>query len=72
MGREEDRQRYKAVCCKCGTKFYACKSIVQEIGIIDAGCGSCPKCRTFLNLTFDEQSKEMKTTEWDKYLKERP
>lgn len=72
MIKEEDKPKYKAVCCKCETIFYACKSIGQDMGIIDAGCGSCPKCETFLNLTFDEQSKEMKTTEWDKYLRERP
>ncbi|MCR3759354.1 hypothetical protein KYB31_10180 [Clostridium felsineum] len=65
----ENRERFKAMCNECGHTFYACKSIVQEIGILDAGHGSCHKCRTFLNLTFDENSNEMKTMEWSKYLK---
>lgn len=64
MSKQNDRPRYKGICCKCGHVFYACKSIAQEIGISDAGCGSCPKCETFLNLTFDEESKEMKSVEW--------
>ena len=72
MSNEDGIPRYKSVCCECGHVFYACKSIAQEMGVIDAGCGSCPKCETFLNLTFDEENKEMKTIEWQKYLSSRP
>jgi len=68
MSKQKDRQRYRSVCCKCGNVFYACKSMAQEIGVADAGHGSCPKCNTFLNLTFDEETKEMKTVEWEKYV----
>lgn len=65
----KDTKRFKAVCSECGHAFYACKSIAQELGLLDEGHGSCPKCKTFLNLTFDEKSNEMKTMSWNKYLK---
>lgn len=72
MPDEDNKKRYKTVCCECGQIFHACKSIAQEMGVLDAGCGSCPECETFLNLTFDEGNKEMKTMEWQKYLSSRP
>jgi len=72
MSNEENRPGYKAICCECGHVFHACKSIAQDMGVSDAGCGSCPECKTFLNLTFDEENKEMKTMEWQKYLSSRP
>ena len=68
MPNKDDNPRYKAVCCECGHIFYACKSIYQEMGINDAGCGHCPECKKLLNLTFDEETKEMKTADWEKYV----
>lgn len=66
---KDTRERYKAVCCECGNVFYACKSIAQELGVLDAGHGSCPNCKTFLNLKFNEENKEMNTMKWKDYLK---
>lgn len=65
---KDEKERYKSRCSECGHEFYACKSIGHNLGINEAGCGSCSKCKTFLNLTFDEQNKIMKTTEWGKWI----
>lgn len=65
----KDEKSFKVVCSECGHTFYARKSIAQELGLPNAGHGSCPECKTFLNLTFDENSNEMKTMAWNKYLK---
>lgn len=65
------KEGYNAKCSECGYEFQASKSIFQEMGILDHGHGSCPKCHTFLNLTFNEEKQEMITMNWDKYLKER-
>ena len=62
-------ERYKTVCCKCGNIFYASKSLAQQFGLNDSGCGSCPKCKTFLNLTYDPDENEMKTKAWNDYIK---
>lgn len=66
---EDNRERYKVVCSECENTFYACKSIAQECGMLNSGCGSCPKCKTFLNLTYDEKSNEMKSVNWNDFLK---
>lgn len=65
---EDNKVRYRAVCSECSHVFYACKSLAQEFGRLDLGCGSCPQCKTFLNLTYDTKNNEMKTMEWNKYL----
>lgn len=65
---EDTRERHKSICSECGHEFYACKSMGQSMGDNSAGCGSCPKCRTFLNLTFNEDTQEMKTKEWGKWI----
>lgn len=62
-------ERYEAICSNCGHVFYAGKSLGQELGMEDWGCGSCPKCRAFLNLTYDKKSNKMKTMLWDKYIR---
>lgn len=63
-------KRYKCD-CKCGNVFYACKSITQSWGILDAGHGSCPKCKTFYNLTVDEDNDRMILRPWEEYLESR-
>lgn len=63
-----NKERYKAVCCVCGNVFYASKSIAQEWGVLDGGHGDCPKCNEFLNLTFDCDKQEMKTTKWSDWV----
>ena len=68
---EDNRKRYKAQCPICGKEFYACKSIAQEMGMDDGWHGSCPKCSTFLNLTFVPELEEMKATEWNEWLAKR-
>ena len=63
------RKRYSCICPICGKKFWACKSILQEdFGMLDGGCGSCPKCKTFHNLTVDEKNKRMIVMPWEEYI----
>lgn len=66
---EDNRKRYECN-CPCGKIFYATKSIMQEWGILDRGHGSCPQCKTFYNLTFDEQTEKMILTLWDDFVKD--
>lgn len=63
--------RYECKCCKCGRVFNASKSIYQELGELSNGCGSCPHCDAFLNLTFDEEKEVMYSKLWDDYLEEK-
>lgn len=68
---EDKRERYSCKCPICGHEFWACKSIAQEdFGMPDAGHGSCPSCKTFHNLTWDEDNKKMMVKPWDEYIKE--
>lgn len=67
---KDERKRYECN-CYCGKTFYACKSIFQEWGILDKGHGSCPECKTFYNLSVDEENGKMILTEWNKYLNKR-
>ena len=64
---ENNKKRYRCDCF-CGNTFLACKSIFQEWGKDDAGRGSCPRCNTSYNLTFDAENECMKLTEWDEYI----
>lgn len=62
--------RYPCKCPVCGQEFQAAKSIMQkDFGEDDKGCGNCPKCKTFLNLTFLPDENRMVTMVWDDYLK---
>lgn len=67
---EDKRKRYKCE-CKCGHIFYATKSFLQCWGQLDSGCGSCKECKTFFNLTVDEENERMILTEWNEWLKVR-
>ena len=67
---EDKRKRYKCE-CKCGNTFYACKSIFHQMGMNENGCGSCPECQTFYNLTLDEENERMILTEWIEYIEGR-
>lgn len=63
------RERYSCICPICNNEFWACKSIFQEdFGIPDRGSGNCPKCKTYHNLTVDEQNKKMIVTPWEEYM----
>lgn len=66
----DKRDRYLCICPICSNEFWACKSIAQEaFGILDMGSGSCPKCKTFHNLTIDEKSNKMIVTPWEEHIK---
>lgn len=67
---EDTRERYKCE-CPCGKVFYAAMSLAQSWGSLDAGHGSCPECKTFYNLTVQEETKSMKLTPWDEYIENR-
>jgi len=66
----DTRKRYYCKCPVCGKEFWACKSILQEdFEMADKGHGTCPKCKTFHNLTVDEENERMIVTPWKEYLK---
>jgi len=67
---EDTQKRYPCTCVACSHTFYACKSIGQSMGMHDAGCGSCPSCNEFLNLTFNPANETMQTRKWDEYIQE--
>lgn len=65
----DNKKRYSCKCPICGHEFWACKSIFQEhFGMKERGCGSCPKCKTFHNLTVDEANERMIVIPWDEYI----
>lgn len=61
-------RRYEAICCKCNSRFYATKSILQEMGVAEGGTGRCINCNALLNLTYDENEECMKTMDWQQYV----
>ena len=67
---KDTRKRYRCDCPICDHGFWACKSIFQDdFGMLDMGSGSCPKCKTFHNLTVDEESERMIVTPWEEHMK---
>jgi hypothetical protein len=61
-------ERYDCRCPKCEYEFVAALSMFQLMGNLDAGHGSCPSCKLFLNLTFDPNNKKMICIPWEDYL----
>ena len=69
---KDTRKRYYCKCPECGHEFWACKSIFQQdFGMLDMGSGSCPKCKTYHNLTVDEKSERMIVTPWEEHIKKK-
>lgn len=66
-----DQKYYPVECCVCGCEFNVAKSIFQSWGMNDAGHGSCPRCKEFLNLTYVPEEEKMISKKWDDYLKVR-
>lgn len=65
----ENKKVYDVKCVACDHEFYASKSMAQEIfGWNDKGSGSCPRCKTYLNLTFNEEEQRFISMEWNLYL----
>lgn len=63
--------RYECNCCVCQHRFYASKSIFQTWGDHEHGMGTCPSCKTVLNLTFDPDTNEFITKIWIDFVNER-
>lgn len=64
---KDNRKRYKAE-CSCGKVFYATKSILQSWGMNECGIATCPNCKTFYNLTFNEATEMMDLRPWQEYI----
>lgn len=62
---EDNRKRYKIFCPYCGKEQYACKSIAHELGMSNAGHGTCLDCKGFMRLIFNEESQEMTAEKWE-------
>lgn len=62
---EDNRKRYKIICPYCGKVQYACKSIMHEWGIEDAGHGGCLDCKGFMKLLYNAESDTMTAEKWE-------
>ena len=68
----DTRKRYYCKCPICSHEFWACKSIFQEgFGMPDMGSGRCQKCKTYHNLTVDEENERMIVTPWEDHMKKK-
>lgn len=56
--------RYKVICPKCNYGFDVARSIFMDMGINMGSC-HCPKCDLFLHLECDEDTKTMKSEEYE-------
>ena len=65
-----DQKYYPVECCVCGCEFNAARSILQMMGQNDAGHGTCPECKQFLNLTYVPQEEKMVSKKWEDYIAE--
>ena len=61
---EDKRKRYRITCPYCGKVQYACKSLFHEMGIEDAGHGTCLDCGGFMKLIYDRSADEMTAGIW--------
>ena len=60
-------KHYPVICCNCKHGFHVAKSILQEMGMLEAGKATCTACGESLNLTFlpdEEQMKPMLLTDF--------
>lgn len=64
---KENRKTYEFECPVCGKVLWACKSIFQEMGMLDMGHGRCMGCDTSLNLTVDEERDRMIAVRFEEY-----
>ncbi len=62
---EDSRKRYKIICPYCGRVQYACKSIFHEMGIYDAGHGSCLDCKKPMGLAYNPETDTMQADKWE-------
>lgn len=65
IGLEDKRKRYEIACPYCGKIQYACKSIAHELGILNAGHGTCLNCKKLMRLILDEESQSMRAKVWE-------
>lgn len=52
-------KHYPVICCNCKHDFHVAKSILQEMGMLEAGMATCTVCGKALNLTFLENEERM-------------
>lgn len=62
---DDNRKRYKINCPYCGKEQYACKSIMHEWGIQDAGHGTCLECNEFMKLIYNAETDTMTADKWE-------
>jgi hypothetical protein len=53
-------KHYPVICCNCKHNFHVAKSILQEMGMLEAGMATCTVCGKSLNLTFLPDEEQMK------------
>lgn len=62
---EDKRKRYQIICPYCGKVQYVCKSILQEMGVADAGHGDCLECGGFMKLIYNQPADIMAAEIWE-------
>ena len=62
---KDNRKRYKVICPYCGKVQYACKSIMHDLGIEDAGHANCIECKGFMRLIFVKKADKMTAEKWE-------
>lgn len=64
-----DNRPYPFKCPICHVEGTACLSIFQsDFGALDMGGGTCPGCKTMLNITFDPKEKRMIATPFKEWV----
>lgn len=61
----DSRKRYKIICPYCGRVQYACKSIFHEMGLYDAGHGTCLECKGSMRLEYNPEADTMQADKWE-------
>lgn len=61
---EDNRKRYKIICPHCQKVQYACKSILHEMGMYDAGHGTCLECKNLMRLRYNPETETMQAEKW--------
>ncbi len=68
---KDKRKRYQIICPYCGKVQYVCKSFLHELGVEDAGHGTCLNCSGFMKLIYNQSADTMTAEIWEIRRKEK-
>ncbi len=64
-------KHYPVICCNCKHDFHVAKSILQEMGFLEAGMATCTVCGKALKLTFLENEERMEPMLLTDFMKQK-